>query len=175
MTTERTPKHHNVLVKCRMQGVAIPFRIPPCATYHTAGHVVNFKQYWLLLAGDIDYISNGIGEKKIVSKYIVEKTESKRHATAQIEFTLFYETKIFIREMRSYVRSRITRQHHINELILSNRYSLPNNNPDSSAEFISLLSCTVPEFRYNIRITRVRNFGIIYYTTLKINGIIILY
>lgn len=151
-----------------MQGFAIPFRIPPRTTYHTAGHR-------LLLAGYIDYISNRIGGKKLCQNILLKRLESKRHAKTQIEFTPFYETKTFTHEMRSYVRSKITRQHHFNEVTLRHRYSQPNNNPDSSAEFISLLSCTVPEFHYNIRITHVRNFGTVYYTTLKINCIMILY
>lgn len=59
-------KHHNVLTKCRLDArIAISFRIPPRATYLIVGDVVNFKQYWLLLVGDIDYTVTELEGKKL--------------------------------------------------------------------------------------------------------------
>jgi hypothetical protein len=54
-----------------------------------------------------------------VSKSVVEETGSKRRAKPQMEFTPFHETRTFIHDVRSYVRSRITRQHHFSEVTLS--------------------------------------------------------
>lgn len=89
--TEQTP-HTTTLRRSAvwMHGFALSFRIPPCTTYYTVWHVVNFPQYWLLPVGDIDYISNqtGGGEKKLcLSKSVAEATRSKRHAKTQMEFT----------------------------------------------------------------------------------------
>jgi hypothetical protein len=71
----KNTKHHNVLTKCRLDArIAISFRIPPCTTYLTVGHVVTFKQYWLLLVGDIDYTVTELEEKKTNR---VEQTRSK--------------------------------------------------------------------------------------------------
>jgi len=95
-------KHHNVLTKCKLGArIAISFRIPLRTTYLIVGHVVNFKQYWQLLVGDIDYTVTELeGKKLTVSVEICcWRDWVERHAKTQMEFTHFYESRTFIREM----------------------------------------------------------------------------